>query len=58
MKKYMLFAGSYYYPLGGMNDLVECFASYEEAEEAFQSRSKEAAWDWYEIENIDNYIER
>ena len=31
LKRYLLFAGDYYYPSGGMNDFVDSFDSIEEA---------------------------
>lgn len=42
MKRYLLFAGNYFYPLGGWNDFV---GDYDTIEEALQYAVKE----WWHI---------
>ena len=37
MRRFLLFAGTFYYPEGGMNDLVGTFSSQQEAEQHFLS---------------------
>lgn len=45
MKKYLLFAGQKYYPLGGMSDYIGDFDTIEQAKQAY-TESKE---DWGQI---------
>lgn len=48
-KKYMLFAGDHYYPIGGWNDFVDSFDSIEDAIERGARR------DWYHIVDSNNF---
>jgi hypothetical protein len=43
MKRYWLFAGSVYYPQGGISDLVDSFDTIEEARTAFDESGEEWA---------------
>ena len=43
--KYILFAGSNYYPLGGFDDLKGRFATVEDA----KKHAQRAGYDWYHI---------
>lgn len=45
MKAYLLFAGSHYYPLGGVEDYIGDFDSIEEAVEEFH----ESSYNWYQV---------
>lgn len=49
MKKYLLFAGSQYYPSGGWNDFKGDFDSIHDAREA----AKLIKWDWAHVVNTD-----
>ncbi len=46
MKRYLLFSGDEYYPLGGWNDFKGSFDTLEEAKEA---KEKLSGHDWYQI---------
>lgn len=48
MSKYILFAGSHYYPEGGMNDYRGTFNSIEEAKSHFTT-VKKSFWGWGQI---------
>lgn len=48
MKRYLLFAGSWYYPGGGWNDFVESFDTLEEAMEHPDAIQEEYT-NWYMI---------
>lgn len=50
MKKYLLFAGDYYYPAGGFNDFIGSFDSIDEAKQAY------ANCDWVHI--VDSETEK
>jgi hypothetical protein len=49
MKNYALFAGSNYYPAGGIHDLVSCFETLEDAIDVIAQR---ADYDWWHIVNV------
>jgi hypothetical protein len=49
MKNYALFAGSNYYPAGGIHDLVDCFETLEDAIDATAQRADD---DWWHIVNV------
>jgi hypothetical protein len=46
--RFALFAGDYYYPEGGWDDLVATFNSRYEAEKHYEKHQKECG-DWYHI---------
>lgn len=48
---YMLFAGSYYYPLGGAKDLVGWFATQEDAIKSSEAQS--FVFDWAHLLCLD-----
>lgn len=48
MKRYLVFAGSFYYPSGGGNDFVFATDDLEEAREK-RHRSKKQGYDWSHI---------
>lgn len=47
MKRFLLFAGHYYYPSGGWNDFAGFFDTPEEAQEA--AERKKGDWDWWHV---------
>lgn len=56
MKRYLVFAGSRYYPAGGWGDFISDFDSMQEAMafiEPKYSPDYESEYDWYHI--VDSY---
>ena len=47
--RYILFAGSQYYPIGGINDMKGTFNTVQYAENAYQKVVVENWWDWAHI---------
>jgi len=47
MKRYLLFAGSLYYPSGGWDDLVESFDTVDEC--IAQAKANSYVMDWWQI---------
>ena len=45
MKPFLVFAGDYYYPSGGMNDFIGSFVSLKQAHAAFITQG----YDWAQI---------
>jgi len=63
MKRYALFAGSYYYPSGGSKDLVGLFDSIEEcrAEDNVTEHHGDGSnslWDWAHICDTENDLKQ
>lgn len=52
MKRYLLFHGGTYYPLGGWRDFVASFDSVEEAEKA----ANEAWHEWFQIVDTGTWV--
>lgn len=54
MKRYLVFAGNYYYPSGGWNDFHSAYDTLEEARELTKKMKSEAGlWeDWCHIIDI------
>lgn len=50
--KYLLFAGDYYYPVGGWNDFKGKFDDLEVAKQAAEEKNH----DWAHIVNLDDTI--
>ncbi|RTL00389.1 MAG: hypothetical protein EKK57_07250 [Proteobacteria bacterium] len=50
MKRYLLFAGYDYYPMGGWGDFVDSFSEYPEALERAVEEMKNK--DWFQIVDI------
>lgn len=48
MKRFLVFAYYYYYPLGGLDDVIGCFDTIEEAEAFVQESKNEHKYDHYE----------
>jgi hypothetical protein len=46
MRRYLLFGGDTYYPIGGWDDYQ---GSYNDIYEAADAAEKARAWDWYHI---------
>ncbi len=53
MKKYLVFAGSTYYPMGGWNDFRTSFHSIDEAKNYLLDTQKQ--YDWYHIIDSETY---
>ena len=51
MKQYLLFAGSFYYPRGGINDLIGDFDSIGDAEKRVKKEESigGAKFDWWHV---------
>lgn len=56
MKRYLLFAGRRYYPVGGWGDFIDSFDTEEDAAEHVRAANKQAARDgklrpfeWHEV---------
>jgi len=47
MNRFLLFAGSYYYPSGGWNDFVQSFESLESAKDYIITNV--SGYDWIQI---------
>jgi hypothetical protein len=66
MKKFLLIAGDNYYPSMGTGNWIYTFASYEEAKqqvseiEPYRNRIRyrigNREYDWFEIVNLDDWI--
>ena len=54
MARYLLFAGSTYYPYGGWEDFIGVFESVEEAKSYFHTHKHDELWEWYHIVEIDS----
>ena len=52
-KKIMLFAGGYYYPKGGMDDLKKRFATVKEAMDCLNKEFTGSDYDWAHIYNAE-----
>lgn len=50
--RYLVFAGSHYYPGGGMNDWEASCETMEDAQETVKHLSPKA-YDWYQIFDIE-----
>jgi aminoglycoside phosphotransferase (APT) family kinase protein len=57
MKRYILFAGEYYYPGGGWTDFVGSFATVEEAVADYKARetADPYRWDWYQVLDMETW---
>ena len=55
MKRYLLFAGDVYYPLGGMNDLFGDFDSMDEAVAKMQATNDDHDW-WHVYDTVGREI--
>lgn len=59
--RYLLIAGSNYYPSAGVSDWIRTFSTYEEALAAVSQDSNmkykicDDEYDWYEIVNLDDW---
>jgi hypothetical protein len=57
MKVFWVFAGSQYYPGGGMQDFYDSYETEEEASAVARTLSnKEYNHDWVEVKNITKYL--
>lgn len=54
MKRYLLFAGSHYYPFGGARDFIDSFDTLEEAMSAPVTDGREV--DWLDIADLENNL--
>lgn len=54
MKKYLLFAGEIYYPMGGVNDFIDSFESLEDAKHAGEREIEDNENDWFHIADKDD----
>ncbi len=62
MKRYMLFAGSQYYPSGGWDDFKDSFDTCEEAlvaarlqETGYKGKTK-PVYDWFHVVDVQGFI--
>lgn len=53
MDKYLLFAGEYYYPGGGWNDLVNSFPTMEAVAVAIDGLFNDIFTDWFHVVDRD-----
>lgn len=58
MKTVFLFAGSHYYPSGGMEDFIGSFNSGDEAQKYIDQLKEQGKWrnDWYDILDISEHL--
>lgn len=49
MKRYLLFYGARYYPIGGMDDFQGSFDTIEEAKKAYLESDNERDYSWADI---------
>lgn len=45
-RRFMLFEGEFYYPCGGMDDLVGCFSSLDDATSGYQKDQEHDVFGW------------
>ena len=57
-KPYLLIAGDKYYPSAYTNDWRGCFETYEAAEKYLQSYEKWYDYEWFEIVNLEEWVNK